>query len=466
MATTPEILQKRFEMPAELGTVDVPRVLHAFRGVRPQDRRTMLGAVYPALMSGALAAEGQHRRATRAITQHEMARRAGVSRVTITRRLSKLSKAAKGYESAADRHAHARELRAKAEYRLRDHKAQCDVCAAGESPCSVASLLTRRIGQVRDESSYQRMHVPIINRHRRFAMPNRYSLAMPERTEIWAVIETETGVECKRFFDLAKATKACERLTCKAIERGSATMYQVEAVKLAGKSYHFAELEQLAANAITGAWWDKDFKSHGFKNVSRWMWDNRILDPDTGKPLGTTERLIMSAYEEMGLLEEFKDTTGKVTKARGVLPVRQKHVARYVGCSVKSVYAANGKWERLGVLRIVSGEAKLTESGYKRGPQKVLYLPFKMLTDAEAEKEAQRMAAQVRQIIAREGAQRFAQLQEAQRLHAELLAAWRGREHCLVAFWRELARRLDAALIFPDLITKLIPPTRPEPERS
>jgi hypothetical protein len=288
-----------------------------------------------------------------------------------------------------------------------------------------------------------------------------------ERTEIWAILETSTSTEIKRFFDVSKATAACDRLIRKGIETGSCTEYQVEAVKMNGKSHHFAELEQLTADAITGAWWDRDFKSHGFKSDSRWVWDARILDPDTGKPLGSMARLVMTAYEEMGLLEEFRDPkTGKVSKAKGVLPVRQRTVARYLGISVKSVYAANGKWERLGVLRIVSGEPKLTESGYKRGPQKVLYLPFRMLTEAEAVQEEQRMATAVRQIVAREGSQRVAQLVESQRIHGELLAAWRGREHCLGAFWRELARRLDAALIFPDLISKLVPPGRPEPERS
>jgi hypothetical protein len=60
------------------------------------------------------------------------------------------------------------------------------------------------------------------------------------------------------------------------------------------------------------------------------------------------------------------------------------------------------------------------------------------------------------------------QLVEAKRLGRELLTAWQGREHCMTAYWRELARRLhsasvDGKKIDRDLIQRFIPPLRPDP---
>jgi hypothetical protein len=187
----------------------------------------------------------------------------------------------------------------------------------------------------------------------------------------------------------------------------------------------------------------------------------------------------MSYYEGKGLLEEWRgaptagltgggDPRGPVTKHRGMLQINQSKVARELGCDRKSVYRANGKWEKLGVLRIAAGNPRQTERGIRRGAQIVLYLPLRQLTEAEAEAEAERMSQKVRQLCASKYAARLwgtsgttRQAIEALRVHHELLDAWRGQEHSHVAFWREASRRVHAAGVSPEFYRYCIPPTSP-----
>jgi hypothetical protein len=465
---TPEVLQQRFGLPAELGTVPVPRVVEAFEGLHPGDRKAFLGSFYPAVMSGAIAFEGQHGRTVKGhrkgVTQATMAEHAGVRRETITARISKLASPAKA-RTARSRWLQARATRDTNLAKLELHKLGCEECAAG-TPCKSGAALERRanctVGDERDyEPQPRRALAAIFQRRRRFAMASRYDLRMTPRREMIAVFDSSTGYECKRFFDREKAVAAAERMTRASFERGSCTAYEVGTVEIDPKRYSYPSIEQLVAGDMA-AWFDANFKAKGFKAQSRWVWDARLRDPDTGRTLGTLPRLVMSLYESRGLLDEVRNEDGKVTSPKGILVMHQKKAARLLGCSVPALHAANQKWQALGVLRIVSGEPKLTESGYRRGPMKVVYLPFRMLTEAEAEIEEKRMAEACRRVLARQGAQRFAQVLDAQHIHRDLLAEWRGREHCLGAFWRECGRRLEAALIFPDLIADLIPPFRPK----
>jgi hypothetical protein len=479
MATTPEALQKRFEMQAQLGTVDVPRAIYAFEGKSAHDRKRLLSGFIPMLMSGALAGEGSSRYSTKQVTQAEMGLRAGTSRVTMTRRLSKLAQLAAGYDTAAARRQHAVELHAKATRKLDAHRAACELCTAGQ-PCEAAAKLAARIGQVKDVEAYQpAAPVPVLHRKRHFAAPNTYRPILPERLEDWAIVETETGTHIKQFFDVKLASRECAVLNKQAAARAAAgtpaRTYQVEAVELPKSQYHYPTIEQLRQGPDAD-WWaaevpaiDTDTKRQpsyrGFKALSRWVWDSRLCDPETGRSLDTLTRLVFSYYEQKGLLDEYVDrNTGKL-KPRGVLQVSQPDVARELGISVKTVYRANRKWAALGILRIVSDEREQIEPGrWVSCPQKVVYLPFRMLTENEAAIESARLEARVREIVQREGAQRLQQLLAALQLKNELLAAWTGREHCLGAFRKELGRRMTAAGIFPDIITKLLtPPREPDP---
>jgi hypothetical protein len=264
MTTTPEILQKRFALPAEMGTKDVPCIIHRAQEMRPSDRKTLLLFVYPAIMSGALAKQGGSIR-PRPATQAEMAGRAGVHRTTMTRRISKLAKLA---------------------VRVSGN------CEGAEYAMAEPAL--------------------ILDRKREFAAPNTYQLNI----------------------------RTIEQLT-------------------AGPS---------TAGRVAGL--DK----YGFKPGSCWIWDARIQDPESGKSLNTTTRLVMAAYEQMGILDESTKPDGSVKEA-GVLQVAQDTVARFLGINVKSVYRANLVWAKLGVLRFAKKEIKEVSPGkWVTQPQKVIYL--------------------------------------------------------------------------------------------
>ncbi|PSH05159.1 MAG: hypothetical protein CXZ00_03105 [Acidobacteria bacterium] len=456
MAITPEVLQKRFNMEVSAHTKAVPRAIHAFIGETRSDKRMYLSTVYPLIMSGALPAEGQKRKFYRQVTQEELAAISGLKhRTSVTRRISRFANLAAGYDTPEARREHAMALRQAAKKRLESHRHVCDECK--DSPCETAEKLSKKVHELKESYTVPTPRA-VIRRHRRFGETNRYAHAIAGRaTEMWAVVDTDANRIVKKFMEAGKAGKACDRIT---LETGRC--HHVEAVALESAEYHFPSPAQLAAQPKVGAWWDAESDRKGYKAVSCWIWDRRIMDPDDpSSPLGTIERLVMSAYEQFGLMEEFRDAkTRRVSKPKGFLQIRQQKIADFLQISIKSVWSANRKWEALGVLRIVH-EHDQTATGWVSGPQRVVYLPMRLLTEQEAKQEKARMETRVREIVAREGAQRLAQLMEAKRLHSELLEAWTGREHCMTAFYRELGRRFDGARIFPDLITKLIPPTRP-----
>jgi hypothetical protein len=232
------------------------------------------------------------------------------------------------------------------------------------------------------------------------------------------------------------------------------------------REYRTAALEQLVAESNPGrAWWDENFQGEGFKQISSWIWDRRILDPDTGDSLGSTERLVLSAYEEFGLLEEFREN-GKVTKQCGILFIHQPKVAAYCGISVRKLYDAHQKWAKLGVLRIAHdrrepGSKDGKPDRWTSGSQIVLYVPFRQLTEGEAQRETVRLAARLQEIIAREGLQRQAQLDRIRTIHQELLRAWSGTERKLASFWRALDTALSQSGIDDGIIKLIIPIRRP-----
>jgi len=511
LAKTPEQIQQLFSIPADCGTVKVARLPLAFCGAQARDRRNFQATYMPMVMAGAIPAEGQHPGSVRGwrqgVTQAEMAAASGVHRTTITRRMSKLSEAAAGYANALQRRQKALARRRNALSLLALHQAgmapdpryktgnyppveiHCAACAAGEH-CATVTRLEKQIAvPVAELEHYERpAPTPILYRRRRFGMASRYAVRLGQRSTMLVIIEANTGTEVKRFLKLDMANRAVGRLNAEAEWKGSSSRYRVETVKLETMRSQAPSIEELRRDPETAAWWEPEHDAdgrerptgEGYKARSKWVWDPRILDPDTldsahPRPLGNFARELMSYYEGKGLMEEWRgeptpdDPRGPILKHRGLLQIHQKKVASELGCDETTVYRANCKWEKLGVLRIAAGNPHRTERGIRRGAQIVLYLPFRTLSDAEAESEAERMSQRVRQLVASKYAERLwgrsgAALQgvKALELHHALLDAWRGREHSQVVFWREASRRLDAAGIRPEFYRYCIPPTRRE----
>jgi hypothetical protein len=538
LAATPEVLQRLFDLPASLGSVRIPRAHHAFVGANPRDRRTYLGTVTPMIASGAIAQEGQEPGSVRGyrdgVTQAEMAAKAGVHRVTISRRMSKLATPAKGWELARQRRRKALDQRRTAMMQLMLHDEGCDACAGrlpenvqnvekengderigdndraagtdrrvrvledsrdvANSPaarCAAGAKLEKRANaNVADLEHYHRASpTPVLTRRRRFGMASRYGIHMAQRREQLAVIEVSTRTAVKHFlkFDLAEA--ACERLNRDAAARGvvsadGAPRYIVDLVPLQETTVRAPSLAELRADPVAGAWWEPEgtldahgkpiYQAEGYKAIDQWIWDQRILNPETlnhPKPrsLSTLPRLLMSLYQSRGLMSEFAPSERfPEGKKSGFLRMHQAEAARLLGCSRRSIYRANCLWEKLGVLRIVAGNPRKTAGGWERGAQEVLYLPFRTLTDAECDAEAERMARRVREVCASQYARELwgsagalKQAVKALELHRELLARWRGSERQLRTFYRAVAEACSAAGIFADFYTECLPPSRP-----
>jgi hypothetical protein len=408
MARTPETIQQRFHLPAECGVRAIPRVHHAFRGNRSSDRLRYLATVYPAIVAGSLHGEGSPIKWQKQVTQKELAARSGCARPSYTRNLSRFSE---------------------------------------------------KVESNRRKQAIEPL--PVLTRQRRFGQANHMGFALPQREEMFVVVETNSGRQKGTFYAQQAAATECERL-----ERVTREPHQVELVPVDKREYRMATLAQLIDASNPGhEWWDESFAAEGFKQTSCWYWDPRISDPDTGKSFGRVERLVMSAYEHFGLLEEFHDG-GKVTKPKGILYIHQAKVAAYVGISVRRLYDAHKKWEKLEVLRIAHDRRKPgSEDGqpdrWTSGPQIVLYVPTRKFTMAEEQDEKVRMKAREQEIITREGLRRQAQLERVRTIHQELLRAWTGTERTIGTFWRELDTALTDAGIDEDIICKIVPIRRP-----
>lgn len=463
MALTPDSLQKRFGLAPNLGERAVARVYHAFCGERKSDRRMLLSVVYPSIMAGPLPAEGAPDKWQRQVPQYELAASSGCRRQSFTRRLSRFTPLSELFNSVQSRQEHAQRLYEKARLKHQLHMSDCEACRNGQQ-CETGAALKQRIRAPKQRRELPRP-LPVLNRNRCFAKPNRMTFRMPKREEMFAVIETGSGRQLSQHYSQASAAAECERL-----QKETRRQYQVELVPVDKREFRAPGLEQLTAEDNPGRqWWDESFDGAGFKNISRWIWDERLLDLDDGRSLGVTERLVMSAYEHFGLLEEFRQN-GEVTKPRGILVIYQKKVAAYLGISVRKLYDAHQKWAQLGVLRIAHDRRELeTENGqpekWSSGPQIVLYVPFLQLTDAEAARETARMAARLAEIVAREGRVRERQLERTRTIHQELLRAWAGTERKLYTFWRELRKKLEAAAVDRWIIDYVVPiPAERPPE--
>lgn len=266
--------------------------------------------------------------------------------------------------------------------------------------CGLASraTYTRRVSRIapaaRDDRPRPANSLPhLIHRDRQFAEPNRYAFAIPET----------------RREDLPDR-------------------------------YFPPELGALVADARIRELWDQSFTGwRGYKDIPTWLWDRRL-------PLSDTARLVMTYYIFCGLLD--KDTRGRIA---GKTTPKQSTVAAAVGISVKAVYNANCELAGMGLIRVAHPEVKIEGGKMKRGPQIILYLPIRQFTRQEAQAEYERMRRAV------EAARETAEAGRAHQIHAELLAAWTGREHSLAAFWNAARKQMLAAGIRRSLVSNLIP---------
>lgn len=191
----------------------------------------------------------------------------------------------------------------------------------------------------------------------------------------------------------------------------------------------------------------------GFKDVPEWLWDSRL-------PLSDTARLVMTYYICCGMLDPSKDDKALFGRTeftvRGVVNPKQQTVANALGISVKSVYLANHDLAEMFLIRVAHDKPiRDAQGNWKRGPAKIIYLPIRQFTMAEAERERQRFKAL---ILRRTGAQEArGQLQEAVSIHQRLLDAWQGSEHALRAFWNECRAQMMRASIAKSLVFELIP---------
>lgn len=379
MLKTPEHITQQFGIPPGSGQGRaVPRIFNSYSG---PDKSKFLSVVYSMILARALPEQGQKRSWLTPVTQDELARMCGLaSRSTYTRRVSGFSPPAADPAGNGNRAKNP----AKNSARLPQE------APAGSPPtCSTQEFPGAGAGV-----NHKAGRPTFLLRQRRFAAPNIYSLAMPQKRD----------------------PEKPER-------------------------YFAPDLQDLAKDASVARWWDPNATGwKGYKDVPRWLWDSRL-------PLTDTARLVMTFYIMCGLL----DTDPRNGRVRGEVHPSQPRIAGALGISVRSVYNANRELAALGLVRVAHPKPTCEGGRYVRGPARIIYLPVRQLTHEEAHQERQRLLGAMKGIQDAQVAARASQL------HDALLDAWTGHEHSLQAFWNEIRRQLLAAGIHRQLVHQLIP---------
>lgn len=406
MLNTPECLQQRFKIEPEKGRGNpVARVLFAFKGTSAGDKRRFLTTTIPMTVHGALPCDGRRRAQVRQLTQNELGAGAGISRETLTRRISRLAP-----EAESDRR---------------------------KRPAQSLELMAR---------------------NRRFAEPNIYAWnpsKMPERRCRYQVVRRGDGrAVSEKFYSRERAQQSCDESNARARRDD----YQVRECPVAAAEYNAPELAQLVASS-PDLWDGTCTFANGIKEVPGWIWDARLTDPDDAtRPLGEIPRLVMTFYAMCGLLEE-----RPTSHARGEVNPRQDVVARLCGISVKSVYLANRKLERLGLIRVV--QDRIPGEQWKSRPASIIFLPMRTFSAGEAEAERQRF----KQLLSdRLETQRQATgnphppawMATACRVHQDVLGRTEGKQIPQKTYYRMLSAALLHAGLKRDLVRSLAPISR------
>ena len=507
MAATPEALQKQFGIPAQCGTVNLARRHFDFRGANRGDRATYLNTVLPMLVSGAIAAEGQHpasvpgwnvRNGGQGITQAEMARRAGVHRVTVTRRMSKLAAAARGWETAWKRRQKALNLRRSALVQLAIHDEGCPHCAEGLPNCKKKAAL-QRIASWHIEPMGSRPRpepTAILTRQRRWGKASRYGVSLPQRRTELAVVEATTGMEIadelgrpSRFLKSETAQAAADQLNQSAAYRGLVEIpggrYRVQPVELIDVHHHapsLAEIHQVYSRcricgkpeeicqAVTAGEMscDSDVVERAMRGKHAYTPDERATwwEPLTVHDADGVERPNKNSKDG------YKEVSECWWDPRIVDPATRRPIPTGAR-ALMSLYELEGlqeEWqptERFpqgkpkGMLRHLSqaecarrldcdessiyrwnclwerlGVLRIVARGGKDGCQLVLYVPMRQFTDAEAAAEAERMSRAVRELTASQYAEGLWGKHNALRMGLKALELHRG----LLAQWQGTER--------------------------
>lgn len=278
------------------------------------------------------------------------------------------------------------------------------------------STFTRRVGLFRPrtqedtdlESSGRRKRrrdpkATLLDRNRRFAEPNAYSLLVPEGPKDQDDLDAYIAPTLADLLEDARVSDFFDPSQLKAGKNGRPT-------------------------------------KNSFKKIAGWLWT-------AGLPISDSARLVMTYYFSLGLGERHS-TSGELTYT--VHP-KQTTVARACGLSVRTVYSANLELARVKLIRVVQQKPKMVNGKFRRGPAKILYLPMRTLTHEECVAESSRLLA------AKERLHDPTWWEKAVGIHRELLQGWVGQEHCITALRNEFARQLKLAGAPKKIIAALLP---------
>jgi DNA-binding Lrp family transcriptional regulator len=453
-----------------LKTHKVPRILTALDVPEKSD---YLSVIFCLIANRVLPEDGGRRSWLSPKTHDELALAMGLdSRVTFTKRLSYLRGEAR--DSAG---------------RLKPFGEICPLAQEEEFP------------------SRRNASAPMIESRRRWAMPNEYSVGLPEKKVEFVVYRKSTNkaVPRARFSGSnndeetrARVHKAAMDQAVKLNERLGRIDYEVRESKLDPDNFYYPTAHDIIADKLLSPFFNHAylFKENGELDFSgtfdlpEWVWHPALGVSDTA-------RLVLTYYIAAGLITD----KGMDGKPKGWIQPKQRTVARRLGISTKTVHKADRELEAIGIIRVIGtvssreavtaemkwAQEKLAKQATDRDPRErwrkenvILFLPIRTMTDVEILAERRRMMlarramheqrkmhrawlrdlqledAQLKDLAAK----RFAlalQVCRATRLHRKAVKACKGQKARVTAIWAAVQQELLSAGIERRIISALIP---------
>jgi hypothetical protein len=166
--------------------------------------------------------------------------------------------------------------------------------------------------------------------------------------------------------------------------------------------------------------------------------DNQRLVQEMEPALGMDQATIAEYRNQLELLKIIRVRTGDITRRCMRCDVR------FV-CRWRDNKAGEGKW--VGQCHKCGATAGTV---VERKPDVWIYIADKVMDEETVERERQRF----QDLRAKIEAAAFAR---AEKVHTELLLAWRGQEHSLIAFFKEMRRRLASEGLNKNVLNVLFP---------
>jgi hypothetical protein len=166
--------------------------------------------------------------------------------------------------------------------------------------------------------------------------------------------------------------------------------------------------------------------------------DNQRLVQELEPALGMDQATIAEYREQLELLKIIRVRAGDITRRCMRCDVR------FV-CRWRDTKDGEGKW-----VGQCSKCGTTAGTVVERKPDVWIYIADKVMDEETVERERQRF----QELRAKIDAAAFARAEQA---HTELLLAWRGREHSLMAFFKEMRRRLASLGLTKNVINVLFP---------